>query len=375
MKIVVNTRFLIKNKLEGIGMFTAETFKRICSNHPEHEFIFLFDRHFPPEFIFSGNVKGVVLFPPARHPLLWYLWFQFSVKRFLKKEKPDLFISTDGFLPLRTKTPCLAVIHDLAFENYPKDIPLLVRKYYRFFFPKFAWKADRIATVSEFSKQDIIKWYSVKNDKIDVVFNGASDHFKAVDEKVKTEVKEKYTDGKDFFCYVGALHQRKNISQLLLAFDNFRLENECDIKLLIIGRKAWGTKEIEKIFHNMHFCEDVIFTGRLSDENLAQALASSLALTYISYFEGFGIPALEALHCDVPVIAADNTSLPEVVGDAGILVDPFELDDISIAMKNIFKNAKRRNDLIEKGRIQRMKFSWDKTAQLLWESIIKTIAQ
>jgi glycosyltransferase involved in cell wall biosynthesis len=372
MRIVVNTRFLLKNKLEGIGVFTAESFKRIVRNHPEHEFIFLFDRAFDEEFIFAGNVKGVVLRPPARHPLLWYLWFEYSVYRYLKHNKADLFVSCDGYLPLKTKVKALAVIHDLAFENYPKDVPWLVRKYYRYFFPRFAWRADRIATVSEFTKQDIARWYSIDTDAIDVVYNGASHHFKPVSEKTKTQIKERFTSGKDFFIYVGALHQRKNIVNLLKAFDQYKSKTNVPEKLLIVGRKAWGNAGMEKTFSKMQFKNDVVFTERLSDEELANTLASALALVYISYFEGFGIPLVEAMNCEAAVITSDQSSLPEVAGEAALIVNPFDLNAISEAFEKISSNAELRRSLIEKGKIQRQKFSWDKTAELMWEAIEKT---
>ncbi|MBL6963903.1 MAG: glycosyltransferase family 4 protein [Bacteroidetes bacterium] len=372
MKIVVNTRFLIKNKLEGMGVFTAETFRRISRNHPDHQFIFLFDRAFDQEFIFSENVKGIVLHPPARHPFLWYIWFEWSVRKFLNRSKADLFISCDGYLPLKSKTKSLTVIHDLAFEHYPKDIPILVRLYYRHFFPKFAKKADRIASVSEFSKKDICEWYSIKPDKIDVVYNGASDHFKPIPEESRIENRNMYADGKEYYIYVGALHQRKNIVHLLKAYEQFRSKSDHDAKLLIVGRKAWGTSEMIQTYEDMLHKSDVIFTGRLSDEELAAVLASALALVYISYFEGFGIPLIEAMHCDVPVITSNTSSLPEVAGNAGILVDPFDVDEIGEAMKKIAENDTFRNDLIEKSRIQRSKFSWAKTAELMWEAILKT---
>ena len=159
MKIVINVRFLIKDQLEGIGVFTNETLSRLTKKHPEHQFYFVFDRKAHPDFSFSGNIIPVVALPPARHPLLWCIWFQISLKFVLRRIKPDIFVSMDGFLPLASKIKKLAVIHDIAFEHYPKDIPFSVRKYYLHYFPKFAKKADRIATVSEYSKNDIIFTY------------------------------------------------------------------------------------------------------------------------------------------------------------------------------------------------------------------------
>ena len=161
MRIAVNTRLLIHGKLEGIGWFTYETFSRMAIDHPNDEFFFIFDRPFSREFIFAKNIHPVVLGPPARHPILWYIWFEFSVNRFLKKLKPDIFISPDGYLSLKTKTPQLAVIHDINFYYYPKGLPWLTSLYLNKYFPKFAGKAKRIVTVSEYSKNTLVEAYKV----------------------------------------------------------------------------------------------------------------------------------------------------------------------------------------------------------------------
>ena len=178
MRIAVNTRLLLEGKLDGIGWFTFETFKRITRGHPEHEFIFLFDRPYSPEFIFSENIKPVIIGPPARHPVLWYAWFEYSVPSVLQKYDADVFISPDGFLSLKTMVPSLAVIHDINFHHRPEDLPVFTRMFYNRFFPLYAKKADIIVTVSEYSRQDICKSYSIPADKVNVVYNGANPAFR-----------------------------------------------------------------------------------------------------------------------------------------------------------------------------------------------------
>ena len=219
MKIAVNTRLLIKDKLEGIGWFTYESLKRIVTAHPEHEFFFIFDRDYDGEFIFSTNVTPVVIGPQARHPVLFYIWFEFSLPAALKKIKADLFISPDAYLSLKTKVPSLLVIHDLNFEHYPKMVPFLARKHYQFFTPKFAEKADRIATVSQFSKDDIVQNYHISPEKIDVVYNGANETFYPINEDDKKKAKAMYCEGNDYFVFIGALNPRKNLVNLFKAFD------------------------------------------------------------------------------------------------------------------------------------------------------------
>jgi glycosyltransferase involved in cell wall biosynthesis len=374
MLIAVNTRLLLKDKMDGIGWFTYETLKRITQGHPEHQFIFLFDHKYSDEFIFSKNITAKTLLPPTRHPFLLNWWYNVSLKRYLEKTKLDLFISPDGFLPLAYKGKMLTVIHDLNFIHYPEKIKWGWGKLYLKHFPQAAKRATRIATVSEFSRSDIAKQFAVSVNKIDVVYNGASDIFKPISEEEKKTAKEKYSNGQDYFLFVGSLYKRKNIKNLLLAFGQFKTSSGSKMKLLIAGRKIWWSEETDEAYAKMKYKEDVIFTGRLSLEELSKLTAAAYALTYVSLFEGFGIPLVEAMNCDVPVITSDVTSLPEIAGDAALLVNPESTDSIAEAMTRLAEDTALRNSLIEKGREQRKKFSWDKSADLLWKSIERTVA-
>ena len=177
MKIAVNTRLLLKDRLEGIGWVAYETLRRMVKDHPEVEFYFIFDRQPDPMFLFGDNVKPIVLFPQARHPFLFIWFFEFSVKKALKQIQPDLFFSPDGYLSLRSDVSQVAQFHDLNFEHFPKDMPKIHLWHYKTFFPKFARKAKRIVTVSEFSKQDIVDCYGIDPKKIDVAYNGVNEKF------------------------------------------------------------------------------------------------------------------------------------------------------------------------------------------------------
>jgi Glycosyltransferase len=373
MKIVVNTRLLLRNRLEGIGWFTYENFKRIVLSHPEHEFYFLFDRKYSKEFIFADNVHPIVLFPPSRHPLLWIIWFEYSVPRLLKKLKPDLFISPDGYLSLRTEVPQIAVIHDINFHHRPKDLPWSSRTYYQYFFPKFAHKAKRIVTVSEFSKQDICDNYFISPEKVDVVYNGANSEYRPLTPDEKKETQKKYTGGYDYFLFVGSLHPRKNVSGLLHAFDHFIERYGSDHKVVIVGEKMFFTSELDTTYNQMRFGDDVIFTGRLDTNELKFVLGAATAMVFVPFFEGFGIPIVEAMYAGVPVIASNTTSIPEVAGEAALYVDPASVEEIAEAMHKISVDEDLRKRLIEKGQTQRHKFSWDFAAQKLWRSIEKCL--
>jgi len=267
----------------------------------------------------------------------------------------------------------MAVIHDLNFEHNPQDLPWSVRSYYRNFFPKFAQKAHRIATVSEYSKYDLVSLYGIDENKIDVVYNGANSTYVPLTDIEKTIARDKYTFGKPYFVFVGALHPRKNIGNLFMAFDRFKQMHSSDFKLVIVGEKKWWTSAMEHAYNNMQHKEDVIFTGRLYNKDLHQVIGASAALTYVSIFEGFGIPILEAFYCDVPVITSNVTSMPEVSGDAALLVDPYSIDSIAQAMTRIAVDETCSEELILKGRERKKDFSWQKTASLLWDSIEKAL--
>ncbi len=371
MNIVVNTRLLIDKKLDGIGWFTFHTLKRISSNHPEHHFIFLFDRPFSQKFIFSENITPVVVSPPTRHPVLWKTWLQYAVPKFLKKINPNIFISTDGFLPSPLNIPSLNVIHDINFAHFPHDLPFLSRQFYTHNFPKFAHNATHIATVSEYSKKDLINTYNIHENKISVVFNGSDKHYKPVDKYIKLKIKEKYTDNCNYFIFVGSVHPRKNLIRLIKAFDLFKKNSGSDFKLLIIGDFFFKNSALLNIYNSLEFKEEIIFTGRMEIEELSKVMASAFALTFVPYFEGFGIPILEAMNCNVPVISSNITSMPEVAGNAALYVNPYEINEIAQAMGKIISDKELRLNLIEKGKIQRQKFSWDMTADKLWQAVEK----
>jgi glycosyltransferase involved in cell wall biosynthesis len=375
VKIAVNTWLLLQGKMEGIAVHAYNVLKRITITHPEHQFLFLFDRPYNEEFIFSDNITPIALMPQARHPILFYWWFEFSVGRVLKQAKPDLFYSPDGFLSLRADTPSISVMHDLNYEYYPEDLPKMAAWYYKHYFPKFMAKANQILTVSEFSKQDIIKTYSINPAKIDVVYNGADEAYKKLNEEEKVAVKQKYSNGKDYFVYVSALHPRKNVKRLLEAFDKMKESTSSDIKLLLVGPAYFKNSEMISVYQQMRHKQDVIFTGRLEVDELCKVVGAAFAMAYVSYFEGFGIPIVEAMQCEVPVITSNVTSMPEVAGDAALLVDPFSVDSIAEAMIKLYKDNAVRQDLIEKAQLRKNVFTWDRTADLTWNAIEKTLAQ
>jgi len=373
MNIAVNTRFLLPDYLEGYGYFVFEVFKHLTNKYPEHNFIFIFDRGWDKQFIFSSNITPVVIGPPARHPLLWKFWYDVKIPAVLKKHKADVFVSADGLCSLTTAVPQCLVLHDLAFVHYPAHIRKSHYIFYKRYVPKFVKKAKAIATVSEFSKRDIVDHYKVDPDKIDVVYSAAKDIFKPVSAAVKEQVKNQYTDGKEYFLYIGAIHPRKNLVNLLKAFSVFKKRQKSSFNLVLAGRLAWKYDSFIQNLKRYKYRDDVIMLGYLSEDELVKITGSAYALVYPSLLEGFGVPVIEAMKCCVPVVTSSHSSMEEIAGDAALYADANDPDDIADKMMLVYKDEKLRDHLIRKGDAIAKKYSWQRTADLLWQSIQKAV--
>ena len=223
LHVAVNARFLLPGlELEGIGRFSYETLRRLVAEHPAVTFHFLFDRAYDPRYVFGPNVVPHVLAPPARHPLLWVAWFEGAVALWLARHRPAAFLSPDGFTTLSTRVPRVTVLHDLAFEHHPRDVGPLVRGYYRFFTPRFARASARLVAVSEATKADIVRTYGVAPGRISVAGNAPAEGFGPAPAAAQREVRRRFSHGQPYFLFVGALQPRKNLGNLLRAFDAFK---------------------------------------------------------------------------------------------------------------------------------------------------------
>jgi len=372
MKIAVNARMLSQRRPGGIPEFSYQTLRRLTRDHAEHDFLFIVDRPFPGGHDFPANVS-VVRTIPSFHPLLWHPWFEVAVPAILRGYKPDLFLSTDGFTTLSSKVPAALVVHDLCFHHRPEDLPLPHRAYLNRFFPRFVRKARALATVSEYSKQDLVRTYGLAPDAVTVVHGAADDRFRPLSATEKNAAIRDLTGGTPYFLYVGLMHPRKNLVRLLLAYDRFRRSRADAVKLVLAGPGLFKTGEMYRTWRRMAFQDDVVFLGVVPRERLVRVYGAAAAFLYVSSFEGFGLPVLEAMSCGVPVIASDGTSLPEICGDAALMVDPGSVESISRAMGTLASDPGLERALSQRGLDRRTRFSWDETARRLWRSIEKAL--
>lgn len=373
MRIAVNAIFLQKDQLEGYGYFVQEVFSRLAKKYPEHKFILVFDRQFDNQFLFAPNVETAVISPKARHALSFKYWYDIKLPLALHSIKPDVIVQPYGFCSLNTKTPQLLVVHDLSFKHFPQFIAKHHLYYYKAYTKKFLNKATRIATVSAFSKNDIVLHYKIDSSKIDVVFSAAKKIFQPMDISHQQKVKDQYSEGKEYFLFVGGIHPRKNLLNLLKAFSLFKKWQLSNMKLLVAGRLAWQYDEVIEKIKTYKYRDDIVLLDYQPEAELASLTASSYAMIFPSFFEGFGVPIIEAMQSNVPVITSNVSSMPEIGGNAALYVDPDNPEQIAKQMMLLYKDELMRNKLIEAGKLQCLKFSWDKTAELMWESILATV--
>lgn len=371
MVIAVNTRFLLQDNLEGYGYFTKEVLRVLTARHPEHQFHFFFDRPYSNDFIFSSNVTGHVLSPPTRHPLLWKYWFDVKVAMHLSRIKADVFLSPDGQCSLTTRVPQCLVVHDLGFLHYPEGYQKSHLAYYKCYTPKFIRKAKTVATVSQFSKDDITETYKTNENKITVVYNGVKEIFHPTSFKEQIAVKDSYTSGGEFFLYTGAIHPRKNLINLLKAFSIFKRRMQSAFKLVLAGRLAWRNDEFLSLLKTYKYREDVILTGYVSETELAGLTAAAYAVVYPSFFEGFGVPVVEAMQCGVPVLTSKDSAMQEISEGAALYFDPANVDDMAYKLMFIYKQEGERKGLIEKGKDVAARYTWRRTADNLWNCVLQ----
>jgi glycosyltransferase involved in cell wall biosynthesis len=374
MIIAVNTRFLLADHLEGFGYFTREVLSNFTRQHPEHQFHFFFDRPFSDDFLFSSNITGHVLSPPARHPLLWKYWYDVKLSLQLKKLKADVLLSPDGQCSLTTRVPQCLVVHDLGFLHYPEGYRKSHLSYFKHYTPLFIRKAKTIATVSQFSKKDIIQQYKTAAGKISVVYSGVKPVFLPLSFEEQMAVKDQYTSGAEFFLYTGAIQPRKNLINLLKAFSIFKRRMQSGLKLVLAGRLAWKNDEFLTLLKTYKYRDDVVLTGYLEEKELARLTASAYAAVYPSFFEGFGVPVLEAMACGVPALTSQDSAMQEISEGAALYFDPANVDDMAYKLMFIYKNEGERKELIQRGKTIAANYTWQRTAGLLWECLIKAAA-
>ena len=367
MTIAVNTRLL---GADGLGNFIFESLFRLTEKYPQHQFLYIFDKPFDKNLIFAENVTTVISGPETKNTLLWQYWFNYKIPAVLRKHKADVFISLDGICSLRTKMPQCLLVYDLTFLQYPQFFKKTQVQFFKKFTPRFLVKAKSIATVSQFSKSVIVDQYKISADKIDVVYSGINEIFKPITPEEKETIKEKYTEGKEYFLSPGGDGFNNNLINLLKAFSFFKKRQKSNMMLLIAGK---ADEPFKKDLETFKFRNEVRLLENLSEEELAKITAAAYAMVYPVFYDAVAMAPLQAMQCEVPVVSSNAGALPELCGDAALYFNPEDFKDIAEKMMLVFKDENKAKELVKVGRIQSNLYYWDKTAGLLWQSVLKAI--
>jgi glycosyltransferase involved in cell wall biosynthesis len=274
----------------------------------------------------------------------------------------DLFHATDHLLPRLARVRSVFTLHDLAFRFYPQTHTAWNRRFLNVMMPHFLRAADAVIAVSEHTKRDAVRAYGLDEAKVKVVYEGVPPRFRPATPEAAAAVRQKYSLPERFVLFVGTIEPRKNLSTLLTAFGQFK-EWGGEHHLVIVGRKGWLYESFFRQLRASGWERNVIFPGFVSDVDLPALYGGAEFFVFPSLYEGFGLPPLEALACGTPTLCADSSSLPEVVGDAALLVPPLDVAAWAEAMQRLACDANLRAALRARGPERARQFTWERAAR------------
>lgn len=345
----------------GIGSYTYNLTRNLLRIDNENEYV-LIHRYQTDNPIYREADEIIIPFP--RIPLRETIGNNILLPFKLRKYKLDIIhdpsqISPFLFNPSPKK---VLTIHDLTPILFPETHGGIHTFLQNNILPRSLKRVDSIIAVSNSTKNDIISYFKIAEARVKVIYNGVDEIFQVLHEDEMEDVKEKYEIKHPFILYVGTLEPRKNIPTLLRAFYLLKKKG-IQHRLVIAGGKGWKYKSVYKTVNELNLQKEVIFTGYIPSEDLPKIYNAADLFIYPSLYEGFGLPPLEAMACGTPVITSNTSSLPEVVGDAGILVDPLDVKKIADVMYKVLNNMDVRDRMVKRGLERAKMFSWEKCAE------------
>ena len=306
-------------------------------------------------------------------PQRWW-WDEVSLPRLAQESKVELLHQPAFSAPVRFNGKVVVTVHDVIAVLFGADIPYYSRQYFARWMP-FSYRfADKIICVSEHTKKDLVRYLKIKEEKMVVIPEAAGNQFKQVkDKKAIAKVLDKYYIDSRYILHIGTLNPRKNLDFLIKVFDRVH-KLMPDVKLVITGKKGWHYENLFELVRHLGLEKYVIFTGYIKDEEAPYLYNGASVYAFPSIYEGFGLPPLEAMSCGTPVVASDTSSIPEVVADAGILLNPNDKESWVKALVRFLRNEDERQRYSQKALNRAKEFSWKKTAQKtieVYEEVLK----
>ena len=341
----------------GINWYIHNLLLNLALADQENQYtVFLGDRRFPPN---SGLTLRTSWLPTTR-PLVRIVWEQLVQPFVLWQEKIDLLHSMAFVTPLLSPCPSVITIYDLSFIIFPQSFKYLKRLYLTLLTRPSARKAKRIITISESTKRDTVRLLGVSSEKVDIVHCGVDKAFHPLPEGEIASFRQKHGLPERIILFVGTIEPRKNVVRLIEAYSRLR---DGQVKLVIGGAKGWLYEEVFARVEELDLTGDVLFPGYIPPDELPLWYNAAELFVYPSLYEGFGLPPLEAMACGTPVLTSNVSSLPEVVGEAGLTVDPMDSEGLAEAMNQVLGDGALRQSMRERGLARAGRFSWARAAR------------
>lgn len=379
MKIGVDIRTLMDAQPSGVSEYTLSLIKEMlrldsvdsASSRQVNEYRLFYNSFGDcpnlPEFS-EKNVKLVKYNYPNKVLNYWYFKFLNSPQIDKELGVEAFFMPHINFIGLSLGAKSLITVHDLSFLRYPEFFSWRKNFWHRMInVPKMVKRFSQVVAVSENTKRDIVELCGVSPDRVRVIYSGSGAEYRKLgnDQSAKlAEVKNKYSLPDKFILYLGTVEPRKNIEGIIRAYGETRNKDRklASVKLVIAGGRGWKSNNIYKEWERSEFKDDIKFLDYVDGEDKVYLYNLAEVFVYPSFYEGFGFPPLEAMASGLPVVASSVSSLPEVVGGAGLMVDPYNVNDIARVLIEILTNKNLKDKLIGRGLEQAKKFSWRRTA-------------
>ena len=369
MRILLDASGIV-NKTTGVGQYSLQLLKAIAELDEQNEYTVLLQRNLHEDHrVFDLRNRPNFTLKKVNIPAIGHkkqILFPWVLKSL--RTQYDLLHSLNSELPLFHNLKSVVTIHDLKYLRYPRFLKGAFRlkgSYLKYIIQKGADKADKIIAVSRSTKSDIVTLLGIEEDKIEVIYEASNLGLYSVKNSTdKCPIIERYSIRRPYFLYIGEKRPHKNLEGLIEAFAIFKSRyDKWGSHLVIVGKEYSQYKGplVQAKEHGL--LESIIFTGFVPDEHLEAIYSEAEVFLLVSFYEGFGIPILEAMECGTPVITSNISSMPEVAGDAAILVNPHDPEEIAKAMFAIMDSSSLRDELIQKGYERVQMFSWDKTAR------------
>jgi glycosyltransferase involved in cell wall biosynthesis len=364
VRLGIDAREIEDGVLTGIGRPLANFLRYFAKQNNSDECVLFSTKPIP--IAFNARIKNTVI-PKSQTQY----WDQVLLPRAIKKQNIDLFYSPYYKLPLLASCPCVCAVLDLMYlivPQYQQKLNLLSKGYYFVMGKAFLNKARRILTCSEYSKQDIKRIYGVSNDKVEVIPLSVANLYRPEQDPHKIAMmRDKWKIEGPYLLYMGNFKPHKNVKNVILAFERL-VQKFPDLKLVLAGPKTYQYPDLVLLTQELSLTHKIIFTGTICEKDEPHLLYSGAqAFVMPSVYEGFGLPPAEAMACGVPVVASKTTSIPEVIKDAGLLVDPNDVDEISTAVQKILSDEKLRQELITKGFHYVKEYNEERVAKLNYD--------